>query len=373
MKVCHLTTAHTWNDPRIFYKQCSSIRDKGIQVVFLAPNAPNKIIDGIEIKGVTWNRNSRLTRFFKVRNQLYKMAVSLNPDILHFHDPDFLPYALKLKKKGIKVVYDIHENYPEVILYKDWIPKIARSIVSRVFYRYEIYIAKKIDAVIPVTNYIENRFKKHHVKTQIIRNYPKTTDFSKPLHKQPNKTLKICYTGTISEETCIKELVDSLSDIDNIELNLIGWNTPKGYFDEIKKSKGWNKVIWRQNANRKIVLETILSSDIGVALYKDYSGLGYTISTKLLEYMSAGIPCITSNFGGMKKLVIDHECGITVNQLNVHAIKEGIQRLIENPKEREMMGKRGKEVALKKYSWENEAEKLFQLYLDLLENENNIS
>ena len=373
MKVCHLTTAHFWNDPRIYYKQCCSLQESGHEVVLLAPNAPNKIVGSVEVKGVKCNRKSRFERFFKVRRKLYKMVLEIEPDILHFHDPDFLPYAIRLEKKGIKTIYDVHENYIQVIRYKEWIPKIVKGIIARTFGYLEIYVSKKITGVITATNYIENRFKENGVNTITIKNYPKLSDFSNLSSKKTSKTIKICYAGTISRENCIRELVDSLAELENVQLHLIGWGFQKNYLDEIKESEGWNKVILKQHVDQAEVIRTMGSSNIGVALYKNKPGLEFTISTKIHEYMVVGIPFVTSNFGNMKKLVEDHNCGITVDPTNPKAIRAGIQQLITSPNKRNTMGLRGKDISVKKYSWDIEHLKLCQFYSKIINNENNFS
>ena len=46
---------------------------------------------------------------------IYKKALEIDADIYHFHDPELLPYGLKLKKKGKSVIFDSHENYSEQI------------------------------------------------------------------------------------------------------------------------------------------------------------------------------------------------------------------------------------------------------------------
>ena len=49
MKICHFTSAHSWNDIRIFVKQCSSLASFGFTVTLISPGAETKRVNNINI------------------------------------------------------------------------------------------------------------------------------------------------------------------------------------------------------------------------------------------------------------------------------------------------------------------------------------
>jgi glycosyltransferase involved in cell wall biosynthesis len=81
--------------------------------------------------------------------------------------------------------------------------------------------------------------------------------------------------------------------------------------------------------------------------------------------MSAGIPVIASNFPLWKEIVEDSQCGLCIDPLNIEEISEAILWMSKNPEEAKKLGQNGREAILKKYSWENEAARLVELYKSL--------
>ena len=57
------------------------------------------------------NYSSRIKRFTKAVNEIYKKSIEINADIYHLHDPELLRIARKLKDE--KIIYDAHEDLPD--------------------------------------------------------------------------------------------------------------------------------------------------------------------------------------------------------------------------------------------------------------------
>ena len=86
------------------------------------------------------------------------------------------------------------------------------------------------------------------------------------------------------------------------------------------------------------------------------------IIAQMLEYMSAGIPVIASNFSFWQEIIEDAECGICVDPLNPEEIANAIQFIIVHPEEAEQMGKNGRRAVEEKYNWDIEEKKLLEFY-----------
>ena len=137
--------------------------------------------------------------------RIYQEAMALDCDIYHLHDPELLPYALKLKRKGKKVIFDSHEDVPAQILDKPWLPKPLRRIVSRLYKRYETHVVKKLDAVVAATPHIGQKFAGRAKKVVVVNNYPKLDDivFQEVPFKDRDRI--VCYAGGLDEKMCIRD------------------------------------------------------------------------------------------------------------------------------------------------------------------------
>jgi glycosyltransferase involved in cell wall biosynthesis len=82
--------------------------------------------------------------------------------------------------------------------------------------------------------------------------------------------------------------------------------------------------------------------------------------------MTVGLPVIASNFPVWQEVVEENNCGLTVNPFDPEDIAKAIEYLLDNPDQARKMGQNGRKAVLEKYNWENEEQKLIELYENLL-------
>ena len=108
-RVCHMTSAHDWYDDRIYLKECQSLVDAGYNVYLVAEGIDRKE-NGVHIVGCGEKPASRRERMRGFAKKIYERAVELDCDLYIFHDPELLPYGVKLKRLGKRVIFDSHED-----------------------------------------------------------------------------------------------------------------------------------------------------------------------------------------------------------------------------------------------------------------------
>ena len=89
------------------------------------------------------------------------------------------------------------------------------------------------------------------------------------------------------------------------------------------------------------------------------------------EAMAAGRPVICLDLGGPGLQVIDQQTGIKVEARDpeqaVHDLAAAIKRIAADTELRRQMGEAGRRRVAKDFSWENKAEELYRIYLEVLQ------
>ncbi|MBY6037083.1 glycosyltransferase family 4 protein [Fictibacillus nanhaiensis] len=371
MKICHLTSVHSAMDTRILIKECQSLQKAGHEVVYIVPNAEDSVQFGVRIKGVMSTASNRLRRMVHTTSLVYEEAIRQDADVYHFHDSELIPIGLKLKAKGKKVIYDVHEDLPEQILSKQWIPGPLRKSVALAAKHFEKYASKRFDAIVTATPYINERFRKYNSNSITIHNYPllqeliKTSEIqevSKPL--EDNKK-RVVYLGGIYLLRGIKEMIRSVEKVNEmhpVEFRLGGSFAPASLEDEVKKMSGWKHVSFLGFLNRHDVKEELSQANAGLVLLHPEPRFVVSYPIKLFEYMSAGLPVIASNFPLWEDIVRENGCGICVDPLNIDEIAKAIESILTNPDKAAEMGRNGRRAIEDRYNWEKESERLIGLY-----------
>ena len=211
-RICHMTSAHNSSDIRIFVKECSSLADAGFDVSLVACG-DSRIENCVRVVGCgeAGGRRNRMTKFAKV---IYEAAVPLDCDIYHFHDPELLPYGIKLKKQGKKVIFDSHEDVPAQILDKEWIPAPFRKAIASAYRAYETHAVRQFDAVVAATPHIAEQFEGRAKRIVVVNNYPRLDDIV--FHETPFEDREpiVCYAGGISEIRGERIMVEAMKDVD---------------------------------------------------------------------------------------------------------------------------------------------------------------
>jgi len=365
-RICHFLSVHPRFDTRIFLKECKTLSNSGYNVtIVVADDKPDEIKDGISIINVNPKRDDRFTRIFLTSWMVYRKARELDADVYHFHDPELLPYALLLMLKKKKVIYDVHEDFPRDIYSKYWIWKPLRSCVSFLTEVLENFVSRRLSFIIAATPHIEKRFLKINRNTININNYPLPEELFSA-NDWSSKDKSVCYIGNINVERGIYEVVESLSSLDYISLELGGTFESDKIEETAKAYEGWKKVNYHGYVNRDKAKEIMAKCVAGLVIFHPHPNHIYAQPNKIFEYMSAGLPVIGSDFPLWQKIIKGNGCGLCVNPLSPPEISEAIRFIADNPQTARKMGEKGRQMVENEYSWDFEKIKLLNIYSELL-------
>lgn len=370
-KVCILTSVHIPFDGRVFHKEAKSLANAGYEVVLIARHDKAEVVDGVRIVPLPEPKN-RLQRMSKVLWRLFRLAVKEKADVYHFHDPELMTVGLLLKLYRKKVIWDVHEHYPNSIMDKFYISKSWRRCVSKAFDLFERAVVRFFDYVIYTTPFVGARYEKLKVRSGPIENYP-IIELSETFAKDPQD--KIIYLGGMSKIRGLIEVVEAFGLVvrkyPSWELCLVGSSRPASFEDELRalaKERGIAAnvkfISWVPYEEKE---RLSAQAAMGIITYLPYANNTSCLPNKLFDYMLVGLPVIASNFPLYREVVEPYRCGLIVAPDRPEEIAEAMMYLIEHPQEARQMGENGRRAVREKYNWEQESAKLLRIYDTVLE------
>ncbi|EAP77334.1 probable glycosyltransferase [Roseovarius nubinhibens ISM] len=268
---------------------------------------------------------------------------------------------------GIKVIYDVHEDYPEAVSENYRLPKVARKLLPPIVRFVEWFSSPFFSSIVTVTPQIQKRFPSK--KTILVRNWPLVEEFHEPVDTpMRDRPMEFAYIGTITRNRNILGMIDAVGSLreTGATLRLAGDFTIEADRHVALTRTGWDRVKFDGWVSREGVADILANARAGLVVLRPVEHEMLTLPIKLFEYMAAGVPVISSDFPLWREIVEEVGCGLLVDPENPEEIAAAMRWMIENPEEAEAMGHRGRAAILSRLNWEQEAETLIQTYETIL-------
>jgi glycosyltransferase involved in cell wall biosynthesis len=361
IRVIHLSSGHHAEDIRIFWKECLSLARVGYDVTFVVPGHLDVRREGVDIVAVK-RRAGRLGRM-RATIDIIVAGLRRNGLVYHFHDPELIPGGLLLRALGKRVIYDVHEDLPRDLLFKDWIPRGLRRSVSLAAGVAE-WIAGRTLCIVAATPMIARRFPKK--RAVLVQNFALKSEFAVDNDMPRRERRAVAYVGGITAVRCAVEMVEAIARVErfpDVRLLIAGPADPPTLVEELSALPGWSRVDYRGLQDRAGVRRLLAESRVGLVLFHP---LHYVQSrpqpSKLYEYMAAGMAVIAADFPHFREVVEGNRCGLCVPPGDVAAITSAIEWMFEHPAEAKEMGRRGRELVMHSLNWEHEEQELLRFY-----------
>jgi glycosyltransferase involved in cell wall biosynthesis len=363
-RVCHITTVHPVDDHRILHKECVSLREAGYDVTLVGPHDHDVVVDGVPVVALRAPARNRLERMARRPLAAYRAAVALDADLYHFHDPDFLPYGVRLARAGKRVVYDAHEDVPVQLRHKEWIPERARAGVARAFAALEAACVGRIDAVVSPSAAALDRLRPRQPRAVLVANYPRLETIV-PAARWADRARAACYVGGITRVRGACELVEAMSHVD-AELVMAGAISPPALQRELERSPGWQRVRYLGRVGHYRASALLAEARVGVIPLHPIRNYVDAFPVKLFEYLAAGLPIVATDVPRWRAVLEAHDCGVCVPHGQPRRLGAAIAELLDDDERARAMGERGRRAAEERYSWRSQADALVALYGELL-------
>jgi glycosyltransferase involved in cell wall biosynthesis len=374
-KIVHISTVHTAFDQRIFHRECVTLSKAGYDVSLLAYTKRGGVFKDVKLVSLGDSKRrvigTNLFNRLKRSRHAFNTSLGIKADLYHFHDPELIGIGLKLKKKtNACVIYDCHEDNAAYMLQKHYIPALVRRVMAAIIKYQERRAALILDAIITADKGVSDCFINYKAKKTIcLENFPRLDLFlNKTCDAAPQ--YDIVYHGTIPKyhlETCFAVDSELVKKAIKPSWLFIGKCAEIAWAKErVKKIKAGDRIIFKDPVPHEEIAKWVRLGRIGIIPLPNYPKFHRNIPTKLFEFMALGMPVVLSNLPPSRPFVGDGRCAIMVDPNSPVDYANAIEDLLKNPHRCVKMGTEGRRRVASNYNWESSAEKLLNLYKELL-------
>ena len=306
---------------------------------------------------------------------IWRVARNTRPHVILVRDLPLAPAAVWIGRLcGVPVVLDMAENYPGLLrtLWETGIARpmdrLARSPALAALV--ERWVLRQVDAIVCVIEESASRIRALGVperKITIVRNTPLLDDAALQLKPRSpgDGPLVIVYLGVVERHRGVHDLVRAVAECVRrewqVKLVVIGAGRGLRDVENLATQLG---VLGRDvellgRLNNRQALEIVAQANVGAIPHVPCDAWNTTIPNKLFDYMSFGLPVLTSNVRPVERIVLEEACGVCYRSGDVSDLVDAIGRL-RSAEARHRMGIAGIEAVKLKYNWGLDAGRLDQ-------------
>ena len=294
------------------------------------------------------------------RSRLKKKIRQLQPDIVHFHET----YGLVVKDLGRPYLFTIHGFDHANILAEGGKAAWVRAPLWKKVESYGLKRHKHIISISPYVTYMvrpQTKARIYEIDNPVDCRY-----FNIERNEEPGRVLVV---GWINERKntlgAVEAFAKALGKGAEGTLLIAGEAKQQSYLDKVKAaiaSKGIDeRVQFLGHIDRDRLVEELSKASVLLL-----PSLQENAPMAISEAMAAGVPVITSNRCGMPYMVKEASSGFLIEPNDIHQIADRLIKVLQSPKLREKMGKRGREIAYYRFHPDVVAQKTADIYRELI-------
>ena len=357
-KVCMLVHNTYETDNRV-RRYAEALAKRGDQVEVIALTGGNAPLVSEEINGVTvfrvqnrvrnergkWTYAWRLLRFLLVSSIfMTKRHHRIKYDVVHVHNlPDFLVFAAWYPKMtGARIILDIHDIVPELFANKfdarpgnlyiallKFIEKASAAFVDYVIVSNHLWYEKLLSRSVPKE------------KCSVFLNHVDPGLFYRRERTRTDDKIIVIFPGSFQWHQGLDIAIEAFALVQkrvaNCEFHIYGGGDEKAELIALTEKLGLNgKVKILGSAPLETIADLISNADLGVVPKRADSFGNEAYSTKIMEFMSQGVPVVVSRTK-IDNFYFDNSVVRFFTSGDVKALAEAMCEVIDNTALREKL------------------------------------
>ncbi|MEQ8754066.1 MAG: UDP-N-acetylglucosamine 2-epimerase (non-hydrolyzing) [Coleofasciculus sp. G1-WW12-02] len=175
----------------------------------------------------------------------------------------------------------------------------------------------------------------------------------------------ICFFGTISHQFELRAVIEAAKKINyhhqGIRFVFCGVGDRLEFYKDL--AKNCKNILFPGWVGSAEIWTLMRLSSIGIAPYHSSPDFQMSIPNKIIEYLSAGLPIISSLQGTVQKLLSEYNCGVTYSKENADELADTLLDLHDHPERLKTMSQNAQFLYNSKFV----AEKVYSDMIDYLE------
>jgi glycosyltransferase involved in cell wall biosynthesis len=381
--VCAAVVSHLPFDARV-WKEARTLAGAGYRVALIGArydvtHVQRRTEHGVDVVEIPFGmREARGMRRQRARTlvQLWWEVLRTPARVYHAHNIHTGPVAwMSARLRRASLVYDAHELYGEV-----WdVPPLQQGrLVALASLIAERFMVHRSEAVVTTNRSRVTALRERHgpANIEVLGNVPARVDEIVPLDPgfPSGRTVLLYQGGVYARSRAFAETLRALALLDDAVLVVIGF----GRAEDLELVRKWARD--EGVADRVEILpprpfgelvQTAAAATVGlVPIRADNMNHYFGDTNKLFEYMMAGLPVVASDLPEIRLVVTagDPPVGELFEPSRPESIAAAVRRVVDNPDQYAARRREARALALRRFNWELESERLLSLYSGLFAN-----
>lgn len=371
IKVCDVVRNSVWYDPRVIKQIDEYVKaDFDVYVVGEEDNRYNaseinRIPASVRIVKIKekykrfQNKFNTVLKEISVCKSLAKEIAACKPDIIHANDLDALLAAyIASRSWKCKIVFDSHEVYTDNF-------GLASAVLKKIFWSIvERWVIKRVDLVVCVSNAASDYFAtKYNIpKPLVVTNCAKR----QRLHEHENVKspyFEVLNHGQFYEGRGYDIMVEAAAISINTQIKYVlrGFGRMEPELRSFVDEKGLTNVTFAPPVKTTELISAASTSHVGLAITVPINlNFKLSVSNKIFEYVSAGLPVIMSDIPEHRYLNEKYNFGIILKENTAECLRDAVMTLYENEELYKQYAANAK-ILSEELNWETEFAKLIAI------------